>query len=548
MTHTNFIINAFIVAFVFFLFTPKVSALSDGFILCGAYAGKSTVLLDKNGNVAHTWNHGDLIDTLNGYSCYLLENGDLLRTAQVPINIKEPSGAIPRQGAINQIDPSGKLVWRYFLTNDTFMLHHDMKPLPNGNVLAVTFVVQTKAQMAAAGVDTTIIRGGMGTGSKTIMSERIIEIKPRLPEGGDIVWQWNMFDHVIPKEQASEHPELISGGINRTLLSGQWVHLNGIDYSAVTDLIVFSSRLFSELFVIDHGTTAQQAKSHSGGARGKGGDILYRWGKPANYGMTGGYTLDCLHCTNWIPEGHKGAGNILFFHNNSAAAQSEAVEIAPSKDGGGNFQVTPGQLIGPAEPTWKFAPGDGFYSPFMSSAIRMANGNTIIQEAYPSASGMMVGSTDADDTTGNSMLWEVTPNNEIVWKYRMKLKSGLESGIGGFKQAYNPAKIMYYPSDYTGIKNLFLRLGGQSARRDAQPAAAFPGMYVNRITRLIELTGVTGCEIGLYSPQGKKVFGAVSRSSRFEFSARDLPRGIFFVRITGKYGNQADRLAGIVCQ
>ncbi len=517
-------------AFFISIFASQASALSDGYILCGAYAGKNTVLLDRDGHLVFNWQHDSLIDTLNGYSCYLLENGDLLRTAQVPSSVKCPANAMPQQGAINRIDPFGKLVWRYVLADDSLMLHHDMKPMSNGNIIACSFVAKTKPQLIAAGVDTTVLgRGRMAT--KFMLAEKIIEIKPKAPEGGDIVWEWNILDHIVHADsQASQHPELFSGSIVPNLFAGQWVHLNGIDYNARTDEIVFSSRIFSECYVIDHGTTTQQAAGHTGGPRGKGGDLLYRWGKAANYGMTDDYTLECLHSTTWIPEGYPGAGHICFFHNSSmAVAKSEVIEITPPSDGNGNFQHTAGQAFGPSQPTWKFCPEEAFYSPYMSSAMRMPNGNTIVHEAYPQSGGMMMmGETDS---TTNSMIWEVTQTNQVVWKYRMQIKSGLAGGIAeGFSMAYNPAKIMYYPSNYIGIAKLFERGGRIKARNEYKPASALQPC-INPAVNRVDFSNVAGCDIGLYTLQGKCVFSCHQQTADYSFETKRLPVGLYCAKV-----------------
>jgi hypothetical protein len=496
---------------------------SNGYILTGAYAGKSTVLIDKTGKFVHTWEHSRLIDSVNGYSCYLLKNGNLLRTAQVA-NVKKIAGAMPWQGAINEIDPAGRLVWRYALSNDTFTLHHDIKPLPNGNVLATCFMVQTKAQMAAVGVDTNLLRSSGG--SKFILSEKLIEIKPRYPEGGDIVWQWVMFDHVVPKAQAAAHPELISGGIVSALYNTtQWVHLNGLDYCPETDLIVFSSRVFSECFVIDHATTTEEAKGHTGGRRGKGGDILYRWGKPANYGAIGATKISCLHCPNWIPKGYPGEGNIIFFHNNETGMDgSQVIEIAPPRDGCGNFTLTSGAPFGPSQPTWMAAPGDSFTSIYMSSAFRLPNGNTLAHLAYPRNNVM--------DFEASSTVWEITPEKKVAWVYPIKLRSAMEEGLMGGKQSYNPAKIMYYQDDYEGIKNLFDPDRSQTTMT-LLSAADKPQTHFNPKAGYIDARTIVGSELTLFSPLGRKVLSAAP-ASRLFLSTQGLPKGIYFLKVTGR--------------
>jgi hypothetical protein len=512
----------------------QVQAFSDGYILTGCYGGTSTYLIDKNGQIVQQWIHKKLTDSLNGYSAYLLENGNLLRSAQIgtnPLQDIKPLNAAPLQGIIDEIDRMGNVVWTYRLSDSIHMLHHDIKPLPpragetEGNILASTFCLETKAEMIRVGVDTTLLLRR----TYSILSEKIIEIKKKYPSGGDIVWEWRMFDHVVPKASAAAHPEKISGGIVPALWSGQWVHLNGLDYNPKNDLIVFSSRVFSELYVLDHSTTTAQAAGSTGGKYNKGGDILYRWGKPGNYGVTG-LTVDCLHSTTWIPEGRKGAGNILFYHNNITVQKSEVIEICPPVDGNGNFIMQAGTACGPATPTWKYAPTDTtdkFYSGYMSSTMRMdANGNTIIHEAYPPDTGVpLPGGAPKTD----SRIREVTYDGQIVDSIRLKIKENPGTGIG-MTMAFNPAKIMYYPSTYKGIAALFLqKTGRDNPSRTGTPGPLFT---IRQKAGSIFISGVSGCEISMVDLHGKTVLSAKSKTNTFSLRAGRLPAGVCCVTVT----------------
>ena len=92
--------------------------------------------------------------------------------------------------------------------------------------------------------------------------------------------------------------------------------INGMDYNVELDQIALSVRKISEVVIIDHSTTTEEARGSSGGRYGHGGDILYRWGNPQNYdqGNASDRTLYYQHNPNWIEHGeHKGK---LIIHNN----------------------------------------------------------------------------------------------------------------------------------------------------------------------------------------------------------------------------------------
>jgi hypothetical protein len=532
-------------AVLFFLttaFTAGIPTLSNsmsagGYVLTGAYGGTTTVLLDSAGKVAFKWDHNNLPNRLNGYSSYLLENGNLLRSAIVAESLVVKEMA-PRQGIIEEIDPSGNVVWRFTLADDDFMLHHDMKPMPNGHILATSFIYQTKEDLKTSGVDTSIMKGLIGAAQQFVLSEKIIEIDTVKANGGPkIIWEWRMPDHIIKGDSAATHPELFSGTMNSTLFYQQWVHLNGLDYNEELDMILFSSRLFSELFIIDHGLTTQEAAGHTGGKRGKGGDILYRWGKPANYKASGATTLNVLHCVNWIPKGYPGAGNIIFFHNNTAASKSQVIEIKPPMDANGNFAHTAGESFGPAEPAWIFSPAKGFFSFSMSSALRLPNGNTLAHLAYPGGLGGMGGA-------GGGVLVEIDSMKNVVWSDTLDLKG--EAVEEDNPATYNPAKIMYYKKDYKGV----LKLLGASANKIRGDVAAAgsvpPGPRIHQASGSIFFSGVEGYEVSVVNLQGKNVLSAKPKGNTLQLQTDRMAVGLYYTKATKYNRRSISRMINVV--
>ena len=346
----------------------------NGYTLFTGMQSTSTYLIDNNGLLVQSWGN----TSARGSSVYLLENGHLMRASA---------------GRVEEFDWEDNLVWTFEYSNNQHNLHHDIAPLPNGNVLMIAWESKSVAEAIAAGRDPTQLSEG------ELRPEHIIEVEKTGAIGGNIVWEWHVWDHLIQDFDSvqtnfgviAEHPELIDinylrrtqgGGFNS---AADWLHANAVDYNPEFDQIMISIPMWGELWVIDHSTTTAEAAEHTGGASGKGGDILYRWGNPEAY-QTGTVTdkqLFFQHNTQWIAPGLSGAGNILVFNNGQErpeGAFSTIDELVAPMDSGGNYPLTPGSAYGPTELVWSYAapvPTD-FYSSFISGAQRLPNGNTLI--------------------------------------------------------------------------------------------------------------------------------------------------------------------------
>ena len=69
-----------------------------------------------------------------------------------------------------------------YYTSD-YLSHHDIEPLPNGNVLMIAWEYKTRNEAIAAG------RGPNKLQGNTIKPDHVIEVMPTGPTTGDIVWE-----------------------------------------------------------------------------------------------------------------------------------------------------------------------------------------------------------------------------------------------------------------------------------------------------------------------------------------------------------------------
>ena len=376
----------------------------EGYTLFAPKHYTTTYLINNAGRLVHAWTGG--LDE-PGQSTYLLENGHLLR----PTMIKGPlSSGGGEGGRIEESDWDGNLVWELDYSTATEMQHHDVHMLPNGNLLMLVVEKRTYAEAIAAGFDPRLLDPQIQS-QGYMLPDTVVEIQPTRPKGGTVVWRWRVWDHLIQDLDASKanygvvaaHPELIDADGTENRIPSFWNHMNSIDYNATFDQIMLSVRGNSEVWIIDHSTTMAEAAGHTGGQRGAGGDLLYRWGNPKAYGAgtQSDQKLYQQHDAEWIPAGTPGAGDITVFNNGLGRNYSTVDEFTPPVDAAGNYTRTIGQAFGPTGFTWTYTadPPASLFAEAISGAQRLPNGNTLI-----------------DDGTHGTFT-EVTTGGEIVWKY-----------------------------------------------------------------------------------------------------------------------------------
>ncbi len=440
----------------------------QGFTLFNPTNSRTTYLVDMAGEIVHTWSNS----AGGGYAVYLKENGNLLRPARADGTSLNGGAAA---GLVQEIDWGGNVLWEFEYNSPTYLSHHDLEIMPNGNVLLIAWEVKSAAEAQAAGRES----------NSVFWPDHVIEVEPDGDGGAKIVWQWHAWDHLVQDRDPTkpnygiiaEHPELIDINLRLTGSNprggGDWLHINGVSYNPELDQIVISSHYMNEFYVIDHSTTTEEAAGHSGGRYGKGGDILYRWGSPENYDAEGETVFDVIHCSNWIPQGLPGAGNILVFNNGEGQRRSVITEITPVSDGAGNYLLTAGRAFGPLEPTWTYSEGTGFYSNHLGSCQRLPNGNTLISES----------------TSG--YLFEVTADGQKVWDFQFQGQI---------------ARSLRYAADYPGLA----RLNPTAVDAADTPAASLalrtsPNPFSSETTISFRLSGPTAVDARIYDELGREL-------------------------------------------
>ena len=330
-------------------------------------SGNTTVLVDTTDAavVQHTWNHSQG----TGYSAYLMPGGILWRTVKAS---GTSFGGGPITGQVQKVAYDGTLLWDFVYSTTAYCSHHDICPMPNGNVLLIAYESKTISEVTAAGSSSNIV----------MWPDKIVEVKPTGATTGEIVWEWHTWDHLVQNKYPSaanyqssivEHPELIN--INYKTAK-DWQHMNGVDYNPILDQVTFSSHNFSEIYVIDHSTTTAEAASHKGGNSGKGGDILYRWGNPAAYEANGTAILNVTHDAHWITEDCPNAGYLAAFNNKGVSSTQSCADFVKSPVNGYNYDLTVGSAYEPASYSMRMPAGA--YSSNMGSCQQLPNGNVLI--------------------------------------------------------------------------------------------------------------------------------------------------------------------------
>lgn len=343
----------------------------------------SSYLVDNCGDIVNEWN---VAFTDNHVK--LLPNGNIVYIKNNRVFVRDWDDNLISQTSYNA---------------NNISLEYEVIVLENGNFLCIAREVLTENELRALGYD-------INFGSPMYM-DMIVEIDPTINE---IVWQWNIKDHMIQDRSNSinnfgsvkDNPRKLDMG---AISDFDWEQretfmINGFDYNPGLDLIALSVRKMGEVVIIDHSTTTEEARGSTGGTHGHGGDALFRWGNPQNYerGNNSDRYLYFQHNPNWIEHGPN-KGKIIMFNNGLSEYNYSSIEIIdPSVDNNGHFIL----------------PSDEPFSLDSSpTSINVTTGSPFFRSGYTSGAKVLPNGNIYVTVGQSERLFEINPERDLVWEY-----------------------------------------------------------------------------------------------------------------------------------
>lgn len=416
---------------------PTGTAPADQLVLYAPSSFTTTYLVDASNQPVYQWQS----QYNAGQSAFLLEDGSLLRPGS--INNVAPDNrfvAAYREGhndvfniggIIERISKTSEVTWSYQYYSDDYAPHHVVTVMPNGNLLLPVWRYHSQDDAIALGRDPKHVSSG------GLWIESLVELHPT-PEGAEVVWEWRAADHLVQNfdetkanyGQLQDHPGRIDINWGRGYnVPEDFMHVNSAFYLEEYDQVVLTSYHYSELWVIDHSTTTEEAAGSTGGRYGHGGELLYRWGNPWVYGHqdTSQFMLSAVHDPKWVPE----TRHFIMYDNNIAdptrsldGGNSMMVEIAPPIQADGSYTLE-GDVYGPDQPV--MAADLGVAASSVGTAQRIASGGTLSCDCTASetiwldASGAVV---------ATAPLWQnTTQDGSLTQTFRLVAYSKSDAGV-----------------------------------------------------------------------------------------------------------------------
>jgi Arylsulfotransferase (ASST) len=382
-------------------------------VLFSAPDGK-TYLIDMNGRVLHKWDRlGEPAKMLDPALTGGVKGEVGVQLSLVPAGSKPGGvGLVPgergllRDTTFGYVDWAGKTVWEWGTQapGGAALQHHDWNLLPNGH----TLLLASRAGRLE------------GFGTRLMLDPVIYEVD----KAGRIVWSWRASQHL---GEFGFTPAQLN--LMRRDAPADYLHFNDMevlgpnhwadsgDARFAPENILISSRNANFIAILSRKT----------------GKIVWRIGPnfaslPHPYGSAFEHKLPFKlerlsgqHDAHMIPEGLAGAGNILIFDNEGEGGYPPAA--TPLIAGSRVLEFDPVTR----EVVWQYTGTKAtFFSPFISSAQRLPNGNTLIDEGIW------------------GRFFQVTPKGKIVWEYMsLFVATGAGAGSAPDRWVYRAQAVPY---------------------------------------------------------------------------------------------------------
>ncbi|WP_411349117.1 aryl-sulfate sulfotransferase [Paenibacillus sp. WLX2291] len=399
------------------LYNPDKAA--SGYTIYQA-ADTGALLIDMSGREVRLW------QGLRGFPNKILPGGHVLgSTAQ-----RDPRYSFQDEADLVQVDWDGNIVWRfngyeYIEDPDNqpqwmARTHHDYQR--EGS--PVGYYSPGQEPKTEGGNTLILVHKNVhhpDISDKELLDDAIIEVDAQ----GNIVWEWVCSEHFEELGFDAAARETLYRDPNTRYFgeasgAGDWMHINSMslvgpnkfydagDERFHPDNIIWDARETNIIAIIDKAT----------------GKIVWQLGPD--------YSSPELEHIGWIigqhhahiiPKGLPGEGNLLVFDNGGWGGYGEPNPSSPDgvkhalRDYSRVLEINPVTL----EIEWQFTPTEAgftapldsyqFYSPYISSAQRLANGNTLITEG------------------ADGRILEVTAQHELVWEYISPYKNKRNSNM-----------------------------------------------------------------------------------------------------------------------
>ena len=376
-------------------------------------AGVGALLIDMNGREVQLWKG------LQGFPNKLLPNGHVFGST----GERNPRYGTQDQLDLVQVDFEGNVVWRFDRLEHISdpgetprwfaRQHHDYQR--EGS--SVGYYTPGQDPLLDRGRTLILVHENVRNEQildKPLLDDRIIEVDWQ----GNLVWDWHPHEHFDELGFDADAKRALRQDPNLRALSpagaaeegvGDWLHINSLsvlgpnrwydagDTRFHPDNVIWDAREANIIAIVDK----------------QSGKIVWKLG-PRYDGNDAERKLGWIigqHHAHLIPRGLPGEGNLLVYDNGGWAGYGAPNPGAPNglktaqRDYSRVLEIDPTTL----EIVWQYTPKEAgfvvpldaarFYSPFISSAQRLPNGNTLITEG------------------SDGRIFEVTRDHAIVWEY-----------------------------------------------------------------------------------------------------------------------------------